>query len=177
MTSPIKVAELPWTLKKRSEPMQYSELLNPLEVEQIHQASTEILENVGILVRNQNARDIYAGHGCRVDSESGIVKIPHPVVSEHCQMFVPTFTFKGLDPQHDKTLPDNSPVMVTGSTAPNIIDPKTGEERRATSGDIANIAFLINELPGFDVFSISTLADDAMMLLKISSAFHDFIRH
>jgi trimethylamine--corrinoid protein Co-methyltransferase len=141
--------------------MQYSQWLDPLEVAQIHQASMEILENVGILVRNQNARDIYAGHGCRVDSESGIVKIPHPVVREHCQMFVPTFTFKGRDPQYDKTLPDNSPVMVTGSTAPNIIDSKTGEERRATSGDIANIAFLINELPGFDVFSISTLADDA----------------
>jgi trimethylamine--corrinoid protein Co-methyltransferase len=76
-------------------------------------------------------------------------------------MFVPTFSFKGRDPRYDKTLPHDSPVMVTGSTAPNIIDPKTGEERRATSADIANIAFLINELPGYDVFSISTSADDA----------------
>jgi trimethylamine--corrinoid protein Co-methyltransferase len=37
----------------------------------------------------------------------------------------------------------------------------TGAERRATSSDIAQIAHLINELPGYDVFSISTLADDA----------------
>jgi trimethylamine--corrinoid protein Co-methyltransferase len=34
-------------------------------------------------------------------------------------------------------------------------------ERRAESKDIARIAHLINELPGYDMFSISTLADDA----------------
>ncbi len=51
--------------------------------------------------------------------------------------------------------------MVTGSSAPNVVDPVTNVERRATSTDIANIAHLINELPGFDIFSISTLADDA----------------
>jgi trimethylamine--corrinoid protein Co-methyltransferase len=141
--------------------LQYTELLNPQEVERIHQASEEILDNIGILVRNQNAREIYAGRGCRVDSKTGIVKIPRTVVKEYCRMFVSTFTFMGRDPRYDKTLPDDSPIMITGSTAPNIIDPKTGEERRATSSDIANIAFLINELPGYDVFSISTLADDA----------------
>jgi len=141
--------------------MQFTELLNPQEVERIHQASEEILENIGILVRNQYAREIYTGRGCQLDSKTGIVKIPRTVVNEYRQMFVSTFTFRGRDPRFDKTLPDDSPIMVTGSTAPNIIDPKTGEERRANSSDIANIAFLINELPGYDVFSISTSADDA----------------
>ena len=37
----------------------------------------------------------------------------------------------------------------------------TGKARRATSDDIARIAHLVNALPGFDLFSISTLADDA----------------
>ena len=82
-------------------------------------------------------------------------------LKEHRKAFAPTFTFMGRDPTFDRTIPNDRPVMVTGSSAPNIIDPRTGEERRATSTDIANIAFLINELPGFDVFSISTLAADA----------------
>ena len=51
--------------------------------------------------------------------------------------------------------------IVTGSSAPDIIDPVTGRERRSRSDDIARIAHLINELPGYDVFSVSTLADDA----------------
>jgi trimethylamine---corrinoid protein Co-methyltransferase len=76
-------------------------------------------------------------------------------------MFPPTFTFCARDPKYDRTIPGDSPLILTGSSAPNIIDPVTGYERRSTSDDLARIAYLINELPGYDVFSISTLADDA----------------
>ena len=141
--------------------MQYAELLGPGQAEQVHDASEELLESVGILVRSQEALGIFKRHGCRVDSPSAIVKFPRTVVDQYRQAFVPTFTFKGRDPQFDKTIPDDSPVMVTASSAPDIIDPATGELRRATSADIANIAFLVNELPGYDVFSTSTLANDA----------------
>ena len=141
--------------------MQFAEFLTGREVEQIHEASLEILENVGILMHNENARDIYAKHSCHVDSKSLIVKIPRDVIEDYRKSFVPHFTFMGRDPQFDRTLPGDRPVIVTASSAPNVIDPHTGEERRGTSTDIANIAFLINELSGYDVFSISTLADDA----------------
>ena len=141
--------------------MQFAEFLTEHEVLQVHEASLEILENVGILVHNEKARGIFAKHGALVDSKSLIVKIPRKVVEEYQKSFVRRFTFKGRDPQFDMNLPDDRPIIVTASTAPYVIDPQTGEERRGTSTDIANIAFLINELPGYDVFSISTLADDA----------------
>jgi trimethylamine--corrinoid protein Co-methyltransferase len=141
--------------------MQYTALLSKEEVEKIHDASLEILENIGVQVHLDKARDIFAKHGCKVDSTSKIVKLPRNVVELYRQAFVPRFTFRGRDPQFDCTIPDDRPLVVTASSAPNMIDPVSGEERRATSDDIANIAFLINELPGYDVFSISTLADDA----------------
>ncbi len=141
--------------------MQFAHLLKPDEVEQIHQASLEILETVGVLVHHPRGREVYSHHGCKVDQDTGIVKFPRKVVEEFRRAFVPQFTFTGRDPQFDRTIPDDRPVIITGSSAPNVIDPDTGEERRATSTDIANIAYLINELPGYDVFSISTLADDA----------------
>jgi trimethylamine--corrinoid protein Co-methyltransferase len=141
--------------------MQYAQLLSPAEAEQVHDASEELLESSGILVHNKNARRIFKRHGCRVNAQTGIVRIPRGIVGKYRQAFVPTFTFKGRDPQFDKTIPDDSPVIVTASSAPDVIDPFTGELRRATSTDIANIAFLVNELPGYDVFSTSTLAHDA----------------
>jgi len=141
--------------------LKFTELLTEGEAEEIHAASLEILERVGILVRNEKARKIFVTHGSRFDAETGVVKIPRRVVENHMKMFVSSFTFRGRDPVFDRTIPENRPLIVTGSSAPNIIDPSTGKERRATSTDIAHIAFLINELPGFDVFSISTLADDA----------------
>ena len=141
--------------------MKFAELLTAEQVEQIHEASLEILENVGMLVRNPKAREILAQHGCHVDSETELVRFPRTVVEEYRAAFPPTFTFCARDPQYDRTIPDDRPLILTGSSAPNIIDPVTGEERRARSDDIARIAYLINELPGYDVFSISTLADDA----------------
>jgi trimethylamine--corrinoid protein Co-methyltransferase len=148
-------------LIKRTHLMRYTALLSPKEVKQIHEASLEILENIGVLVRLEKARDIFARHGCMVESDTLAVKIPRRIAETYIQAFVPKFSFHGRDPKFDRTLPDHRPVIVTASSAPNVIDPTTGEERRATSGDIANIAFLINELTGYDVFSISTLANDA----------------
>jgi trimethylamine--corrinoid protein Co-methyltransferase len=136
-------------------------LLTQEQVQRIHEASLEILSDVGIMVRNQKARDIFAAHGAQVDQETQIVKLPGKIVNHYRAAFPPSFTFRGRDPALDRTIPDHSPLILTGSSAPNIIDPVTGSERRATSTDLARIAHLINELPGYDVFSISTLADDA----------------
>lgn len=139
----------------------FASLLTQQEVERIHEASLEILENVGLLVRNEKARAIFMKHGCQYDSETQIVRMPRQVVEHFRAAFPAKFTFYARDPQYDRTIPDDGPLIITGSSAPNIIDPVTGQERRARSDDIARIAQLINELPGYDVFSISTLADDA----------------
>lgn len=139
----------------------FSELLTPQQAERIHEASLEILEDVGMLVRNEKARAIFERHGCQVDHETHLVKFPRKVIEEFRKMTPPKFVFRGRDEKYDKVLPDDSPVIVTGSSAPNLIDPVTQKERRSTSDDIARIAYLINELPGYDVFSISTLAEDA----------------
>lgn len=155
----------------------YAELLTPEQVRRVHEASLEILEQVGMLVRNEKARAIFARHGCRVDSESQFVRFPRAVVEEFRASIPSSFTFGGQDPALDRTLPDDSPVIVTGSSAPNIIDPVTGHERRARSDDLARIAHLVNELPGCDVFSISTLAEDAPPALFSVTRFYVALRY
>jgi len=139
--------------------MSFATLLTQEQVEQVHEASLEILEEVGLKVRFEPARELFKRHGCSVEDER--VKFPRAVVEKYRTMYPSSFTFYARDAKFDKTIPQDSPVIVTASSAPDIIDPVTGVERRATSSDIARIAHLINELPGYDVFSISTLADDA----------------
>jgi len=139
--------------------MSYATLLTQAQVERTHEASLEILEEVGLKVRFEPARELFKRHGCVVEEER--VKFPRAVVEKYRKMYPPEFTFYARDPQFDRIIPRDSPVIVTASSAPDILDPLTGRERRATSGDIARIAHLVNELPGYDIFSISTLADDA----------------
>ncbi|MBL8099973.1 MAG: trimethylamine methyltransferase family protein [Anaerolineales bacterium] len=137
----------------------FANLLTQEQVQRIHDASLEILEEVGLKVRYEPARELFKEHGCSVEDER--VKFPRAVVEKYRKLAPASFTFHGRDPKFDKTIPRDSPVIVTASSAPDIIDPVTGQERRAESSDIARIAHLINELPGYDMFSISTLADDA----------------
>jgi len=139
----------------------FATLLTPQQVERAHSASLEILENTGLLVRNEKARAIFKRHGCQVEDGTLTVRLPSAVVEKYRAMLPPTFTFYGRDPNFDRTIPKDGPVFVTGSSAPDILDPVTGRPRRARSDDIARIAHLINELPGYDIFSVSTLADDA----------------
>lgn len=139
--------------------MSLAVLLTQEQVEKIHDASLDVLEETGMKVRFEPARELFKNHGCSVEGER--VRFPRAIVEKYRKMMPPSFTFYARDPKFDKTIPQDSPVIVTASSAPDIIDPVTGRERRAESIDIARIAHLINELPGYDMFSISTLADDA----------------
>jgi trimethylamine--corrinoid protein Co-methyltransferase len=141
--------------------MSFAELLTQEQVERVHEAALEILEEVGLFVRYAPARDLFRKHGCNVDSETSRVKFPRSLVENQIKVFPPKFTFRGRDPKFDRTIPDDSPVIVTGSSAPDILDPVTGVERRSVYADIVRIAHLIQELPAYDMFSVSVLADDA----------------
>ena len=52
--------------------MQYAQLLSLEQVEQVHDASVELLASFGIRVHNENAREIFKRHGCGVDTETHI---------------------------------------------------------------------------------------------------------
>ena len=143
--------------------MSFAELLTQEQTERVHDASLEILQEVGLKVRSKPARALFEKHGCLTSTENEIVRFPREVVERYRKLAPPKFTFYARDPKFDKTIPDDSPVIVTGSSAPDILDPVTGRERRSVSDDIARIAHLIHELPGYDMFSVSVLADDAPM--------------
>jgi len=141
--------------------MNYFSYLTDDDIQYVHESSLEILEEVGLLVRNEKARKRFAEHGAIVDHETEMVRIPSAVVEKYRMLVPPTITLRGRDPAYDVTFPRKLPVIATASSAPDIVDPVTGVTRRSRSDDIARIAHLVNELPGFDLFSISTLADDA----------------
>jgi len=136
-------------------------LLTDAQVQTLHEAALTILEETGLLVRNEAAREVFQRHDCRVDAETGIVRFPRAVVERWRQAFPGRFHFYGRDPKYDVVLPDDGPLLANASACPNVIDLETGAERRAVSADLARIAHLISELPGYDIFSVATLADDA----------------
>jgi trimethylamine--corrinoid protein Co-methyltransferase len=156
---------------------QFSELLTPAQVEAVHEASLEILDQVGLLVRNEKARERFRRNGCRIDADRLVVTFPRPVVEEFRRLIPPRFTFHARNEVLSKTIPGHALVVATASSAPNLLDPDSGEERRARSSDIANIGHLVSQLEGIDVFSISVLADDAPPDQFSLSRFYPAVKH
>lgn len=154
-----------------------AELLTPEDLAAVHEAALELLEQVGVLVRNAKARERFARHGCRVDAESQIVTFPRAVVEEFRRLVPPRFTFHARNEAYSKTIPDDALVVATASSAPNLVDPDSGEERRSRSDDIARIAHLVSGLQGIDVFSVSVTADDAPAGQFSLSRFYPAVRH
>lgn len=138
-----------------------AELLTAEQVQLIHEASLEILENVGLKVNNKKARDLFKKNGCHIDSETLIVKFPRTVIKEFMSIVPTEFTFHGRDPKYDRVLPQDGPIFATASSATSVIDLETGRLRPSTSEDIARIGHLINEMPGIDIYTCAVTATDA----------------
>ena len=90
--------------------MSFAEFLTQDQVERIHEASLEILEEVGLRVRYEPARAMFEKHGCLVDGER--VKLPRAVVEKYRKMCPPTFTFYARDPKFDRISSMNCLVMI-----------------------------------------------------------------
>ena len=114
-------------------------LLTDEQLEKTHEASLEILQEVGMEVHNATAREVYARHGCDVDSETLRVRFPQAVIKETVDSIPPTFTFYARNPEYDRTVPGDGPLVMTASSAPNVLDPVTRKERSATTEDLSLI--------------------------------------
>lgn len=137
-----------------------AQLLTEEQVQRTHEASLQILHEVGLEVQNARAREVFKQHGCAVGDNSRVT-FPPRVVEECFKSIPPRFTFRARNPEFDRTVPDDAPLTMTASSAPNLIDLVTQEHRLATSEDLARIACLVDRLPGIDLFSVPTLAADA----------------
>ncbi len=60
----------------KGRPMQYFSFLDDKQVRQVHEASLEILGEVGLVVRNEKAQRRFAEHGATVDFDTGLTRLP-----------------------------------------------------------------------------------------------------
>jgi trimethylamine:corrinoid methyltransferase-like protein len=156
---------------------QYAEVLTAAQIVAIHEAALEVLDDVGLLVRNEKARGRFRRHGCRVDADRHVVTFPRAIVEEFRRLVPPRFSFHARNEAFSRTIPDDALVIATASSAPNVLDPETAEERRSRSGDIARIGHLVSHLEGVDVFSVSVTADDAPPGQFSLSRFYPAVKH
>lgn len=135
-------------------------LLSKTELDYIHNATLEILENPGLLVPSKRALGILEKAGANVDYEKTCVTIPPHVVEEALKKAPKTIKYCARNPKYDFTLEKKEIHFTTDGYGVYIRDFETGERRNSTSTDLAKWAVLADSLNMIHVFWPSIAPND-----------------
>ena len=134
------------------------------ELDSIHYATLQILQNTGIKVMNEEALEVFHGGGAVVDRQAGygIVKLP-PHLVEDSAFFAPhTMVYEGRNPDDDFIVEPNRVGFATFGGCINVVDPYTRKIRRATKKDCGELIKVCDALDEISVATRSVNATDVM---------------
>ena len=125
--------------------------LTETELNDIHQATLEVLEKTGLFIETDEALEIFDGAGAEIDSRNKIVKIPPRLVEDAIESAPSRILLAGRDPHHDRELGTGRVYFTNFSEGIEVVDPFTGKRRVPVKADLANAARLVDYLDEIDV--------------------------
>ncbi len=130
------------------------------EIEKIHLATLDVLENTGLYVGDDKAIDILEKGGARVDRKTRIVKLPPYLVEDCIRSAPPRITQYGRDPKYDVFLEGKRVNFCTFGQGVNVMD-LDGTVRPSVNEDVGKAALLTDAMEEVDVCERSLTASDA----------------
>ncbi|MBS3812936.1 trimethylamine methyltransferase family protein [Candidatus Bipolaricaulota bacterium] len=124
------------------------DLLAEEEIQKIHDTTMEIFEETGVEVHNDEALQIYADHGARVEGEK--VYFDEDLVKEYVGKAPSKFKLHARNPENDVTVGGKGAVLAPGYGAPWVTD-SNGNNRDATYEDYVNFTKLASASDNLDV--------------------------
>ncbi len=126
------------------------EFLDENQIEAIHLASLDILENAGATFLSERAQRILAEAGAIVE-QNGNVRIPASLVKETLQKCPSEFRLYARNPEHNLQIGGKNQYMTCGGEYPYILDLESGARRPALSSDLAPIIKVTDALDNISV--------------------------
>jgi len=126
------------------------EVLSEADLDDIHRGTLEVLERTGVYVGCPEALDVLADGGCRVDRDSGVVRIPPHVVEDAIRSAPSSVRLAGRRPENDVVLEGGRVGFTNFSAGIMVRDPRTGEHRPSTTQDVADLARMTDYLDAID---------------------------
>lgn len=117
------------------------EILGQEEIEQIHEATLEVLATVGVRLPQRRILEMLAQRGASVDWDTEIVKLPNSLVEQALKETRPARDEEILPPYHGRN------YMVGPGNQANIVDYQATARRQGTTEDVIKGLVLCNELP------------------------------
>ena len=119
-------------------------LLSKDDIESIHEASLQVLEGAGVMVKNEAALELLKAAGCNI--EENIVRMPQNLVEESLEKAPPSFGLHSREGDAQHTVGGDNVIYNPGSAAIYFIDRETNEMRRARAKDFKELVRLTDAL-------------------------------
>jgi trimethylamine--corrinoid protein Co-methyltransferase len=125
------------------------EIISSGDVQKIHTATLQVLEEVGVEVHHDKVLGALDDNGARVDHEKKRVRFPDHVLETLIHRAPSQFTWHGRDPDKSMVLGDGSVHFGSGHMQANVID-LNGVRRPSTLRDAENLARIVDSLEHAD---------------------------
>lgn len=135
-------------------------ILTPEEVGQIHTATLDIIESVGIRFPSPAALDIWEENGASVNKETSIVKAPGALIEAALKNAPPVYSLSARNTEQDLSLDGNHVFLGTDGCGIEVIDIETGQRRRSAWQDVADIARIADSLEEIAFHWVAVSAQD-----------------
>lgn len=120
------------------------------QIQDVHWATLQILEEVGIRVEHKPALGIFSDNGCDVNFNKKIVKIPEHLLKKALQTAPSRFTLYGRKPESDVYVDTQNVYTIGGSSALFVLD-LDGRRHPATLKDLADLTRLQDALENLHI--------------------------
>jgi trimethylamine--corrinoid protein Co-methyltransferase len=132
--------------------------VTPSQLEQIHNASLEVLARTGMLVKHKEALALLKDAGCRVKGER--VWVPGWLVEECLRLAPKRVAVANRLGERVMPLERNRVYYGTGSDLPFTIDLESGKRRVSNKEDVVDASRVIDALPNHDFLMSYAIASD-----------------
>jgi trimethylamine--corrinoid protein Co-methyltransferase len=126
-------------------------VLTDAQIKRLHDASLQVLKEVGVQVPHPDARSRFRDAGASVDDDSGRVRIPEALVEQSLGQAGKSFSIYGRDRAKKAVFGEGKRNYNSISGEALWIDDETGERRYASAADAGTAARLADALPDLTI--------------------------
>lgn len=126
----------------------------------IHETSVRVLDEVGIRIDSEEARNILLDNGGKQDPDSWRIKLSPKIIERSIKSAPSRIILHGRREEHNIIAEGNRTYFGTGGAAINVIDLETGYTRSSLLKDIADFARLVEAMPNIHFFVRPCAAQD-----------------
>ena len=136
------------------------QFLSDSQLNQLQEATLDILENVGVKFPSEKCLKVFAEHGAQVDMEKQIVRISRGMVFDAMKTVPRYFVMGARASEYDLHLQENVTYFTTDGCGIETVDLYTGEKRTSTKADVAMMARVADSQPAVGFYWPMVSAQD-----------------